>query len=361
MKLLLATALLCILSIQAAPQKCKAKGNPSKPPKRPSEKPFRKTFAPYTQTWIYSEDSALLKAMDDNVVGTVVAAFAIAQVNGPWAACNSTQTLDPSYKLTWGGDATSTFGSQIKAVQNAGKEVIISFGGWADPVLFPKGREISGLITDVDKLANAYIEFIKEHNAKRIDFDIEEGGLLEDTQVSRRRNDAIVKIIKAIPGIQVSYTLPVNPTGLKTSSISLLADAASKDIPISSVNLMTMNFDIPPNSSATMGELSIQAIESTYKQFQTSNIPFKIGAIPMIGQNDLKNQVFTVEDAKTLKEFVEKTEYVKYLGYWSMERDVPGVLPNTTIDAAGCPVGLAAAKDSGTSALAGAYLDVIRF
>ena len=153
----------------------------------------------------------------------------------------------------------------------------------------------------------------------------------------------------------------MNPTGLKTSSISLLEDAASKDIPISSVNLMTMNFDIPPYSSATMGELSIQAIKSTYEQFQTSNIPFKIGAIPMIGQNDLKNQVFTIEDSEKLKSFVDEADYVTYLGYWSMERDLPGVVPNTTVDAAGCPVGLANAKHSGTSVLAGAYLDALRF
>lgn len=360
MKFLLAITLLCILSIQALPKKCNPKGHPSKSHKGGPTGPAKKVFAPYTQTWIYSEDTDLLKAMNDHKLDTVIASFAIAQVNGPWAACNSTQTVDPSFKLTWDGDVSSTFGSQIKAVQAAGKEVIISFGGWADPVLFPKGREIAGLITDVDQLANSYIEFIKKHNATRIDFDIEQGGLLEDTEVSRRRNDALLKIYKQIPELKVTYTLPVETTGLKSSCIALLMDAASKEIPIASVNLMTMDFDIPANSTETMGELSIQAIKSTYKQFQSSNIPFTIGAIPMIGQNDVKTQVFTLEDSKKLKAFVQETDYVTYLGYWSMERDVPGTVPNTTIDAAGCPVAFASPKDSGTSALSGAYLNALR-
>jgi len=76
---------------------------------------------------------------------------------------------------------------------------------------------------------------------------------------------------------------------------------------------------------------------------------------------DLKNQVFTIKDSEKLKSFVDKADYVTYLGYWSMERELPGVVPNTTVDAAGCPVGLANAKHSGISVLAGAYLDALRF
>ena len=372
MKLVIASSLLYILSVQAIPTKCVTK--PPSPPTTPPPAgtppiPFqgKKLFAPFTQTWIYSAQDTLLKAMQKRNLDTIVAAFVIAQVNGPWAACNSTQTLDPSYNLTWGGDATSGFSDQVKEVQMAGKEVIISFGGYADPVLFPNGREIAGLITDVDKLANAYIDFIGRHNVSKVDFDIEEGGLLEDSTVSLRRNDAILKIVEKFPKIQISYTLPVDESGLKSASLALLADAVRKNISISSVNLMAMNFGEKPQNATNpemlnVGEKAINSIKATYKQFQESNIPYKIGVIPMLGQNDFINQVFTLEDAKNLKAFVESANYVTYLGYWSMERDTPGVVPSgfATPEEGGCFTGYAVSKNSGTNTPEGAYLDALR-
>jgi hypothetical protein len=373
MKLILSVAVLFLLSVQGVPKKCKQshatvpKGKSTPPAKGNSTPPAKgsKIFAPYTGTWIYEWDGTnLLKEMTDRNLDTVIASFAIAQTNGNWAACNANQTLDPSYKLTWAGVADSKFGAQIKEVQNAGKEVIIAFGGYADPVLFPKGREIAGLITDIDRLAKAYIDFIKVHNVKRVDFDVEIGGSLDDTEVSRRRNDAILKIIQALPDIKISYTLPVeSKTGLGTASMALLVDAASKNIPLTSVNLMTMNFGAKPDNSSTamlnVGELTIQAIKATKEQFKTSNLPYNIGVIPMIGQNDFKNQIFTLDDAETVKSFVKATDYITYMGYWAMERDAPGVRPSG-IGEGGCEVGFSSSKDSGTSAPVGAYVNALR-
>lgn len=36
----------------------------------------------------------------------------------------------------------------------------------------------------------------------------------------------------------------------------------------------------------------------------------KIGATPMIGQNDLSNEIFTLADAKTLNQFAQKVAWV---------------------------------------------------
>mgnify|MGYP000385156732 CR=1 FL=1 len=46
----------------------------------------------------------------------------------------------------------------------------------------------------------------------------------------------------------------------------------------------------------------------------------KIGATPMIGQNDLSNEIFTLADAKTLNQFAQKSGLGR-LSIWSANRD----------------------------------------
>src|SRR5258708_1577539 len=70
-----------------------------------------------------------------------------------------------------GGDSVGAFSSQISALQQAGGDVIISFGG-------ASGGELAQTCTDVSSLEAAYANVVNTYHVTRLDFDIE-GGVLD--------------------------------------------------------------------------------------------------------------------------------------------------------------------------------------
>jgi hypothetical protein len=45
----------------------------------------------------------------------------------------------------------------------------------------------------------------------------------------------------------------------------------------------------------------------------------------MIGVNDVQSEVFRISDARKVHEFFKKTPWMVYVGFWSINRDKPGV------------------------------------
>jgi hypothetical protein len=282
---------------------------------------------------------------------SVSAAFAIAQIDGTWAACNSQQTIHPNITLTWGGDINSPFSAQVAAVQAAGLQVIASFGGYGDQKVFPQGREIAGLITNVTKLTQTYADFINKYGIKSVDFDIEEGGNIQDMPTTVRRNTAIKNLMGLIPGLTVSYTVAVDIRGLNVNGLNMLKDAASQGVKPRSVNIMVMDFGASgKDATKSMSENAITAAKAAYAQIQSiwsSSTPF-LGLIPMIGQNDISDEVFTLKDAANLKAFAESTPYVGFMSFWSLDRDAPGVKLSGKSADGQCAASYASGTDTGT-------------
>ena len=46
-----------------------------------------------------------------------------------------------------------------------------------------------------------------------------------------------------------------------------------------------------------------------------------VGITPMIGENDVQGEVFTLADAKKVATFADKTPWVTFVGFWSVGRD----------------------------------------
>ncbi|HEX4721666.1 MAG TPA: hypothetical protein VH333_04075, partial [Pseudonocardiaceae bacterium] len=130
-----------------------------------------------------------------------------------------------------GGDAVGAFTSQINSLKSAGGNVIISFGG-AD------GGEPAEKCTSVSSLESEYANVVNTYGITRLDFDIE-GSDLNNTTANSRRDQALAALQKANPAVQIDYTLPVDPTGLESNATSLLKDAVSKGVKVSTVNIMT--------------------------------------------------------------------------------------------------------------------------
>jgi chitinase len=208
----------------------------------------------------------------------------------------------------------TTILSQVQAVQAAGGNVTISFGGAA-------GQEAALTAPNAGVLQAEYQSVIDRYHISSIDFDIE--GAAEQDQASlAMRDKAIVGLEAANPGLKVSFTLPVLPTGLDASGLAVLQAAKRDGVRIDLVNMMTMDYGSDVDNNGQMGFDAIQAAQATERQLDSLGMTnTKIGITPMIGVNDISSEVFTLADANALLNFAKSDPRVSELSMWSVARD----------------------------------------
>jgi exo-1,4-beta-D-glucosaminidase len=210
---------------------------------------------------------------------------------------------------------TGYYVDQIAAVRAAGGDVLFSFGG-AD------GKEIAINTTNVDALEKKYQSIIDEYQLTWMDFDIE-GKSLSNLTANKRRNEALTRLQAKNAALKVSFTLPVNPTGMEEESLVMLRDAKAQGMKIESVNIMTMDYGASLSRGKKMGDLAVSASNASHRQTMEIDPAIKIGITPMIGQNDEKTEIFTIDDAREVMEFATETDWVRSVGFWSSNRDRP--------------------------------------
>lgn len=204
---------------------------------------------------------------------------------------------------------------QIDAIRKRGGDVIISFGGEA-------GKEMANVIDDPVALEAAYQKVIDQYKFTWLDFDVEGNNLEKGKLDSERRNTALANLQKKNPGLIISYTLPVDPDGISEASRALLTDAKAKGVKVHSADLMVMFFGKRfINKGKSEGELGIESAQAAYAQIQKIDPAVRIGLCPCLGRNGSTNEVFGLEDARTLKAFVDKTPWVCSLHYWCINDD----------------------------------------
>ena len=231
-------------------------------------------------------------------------------------------TADAANRASWSG--TIPLDSQhmlayIRDIRSAGGDVSVSFGG-------ANGQEIAQVIKDVDVLVEEYSRVIDMYSLTRIDFDIEGGAVAGDTTVDRR-NKAITALNKKYPHVQVTYCLPVLPTGLALAGEKLVQNAKKRGAAIESFHGMSMDFgdSAAPDPEGRMAAYVIASAENMRRQVLAAGYAHpKIGLIPMIGVNDVESEIFRVHDAARVREFFESTPWMSYIGWWSVNRDQPG-------------------------------------
>jgi exo-1,4-beta-D-glucosaminidase len=211
--------------------------------------------------------------------------------------------------------STKYYGDQIAAIRARGGDVLISFGG-AD------GSEPALKTTDVGELEKKYQSVIDAYQLTWMDFDIE-GKALKNGEANHRRDEAIVRLQQKNPALRISFTLPVNPTGMEEESLVMLRDAKAHGVKIESVDVMTMDYGPAISRGKKMGDLAVSAAIASHRQTMKVDPGIKIGICPMIGQNDEKSEIFTLDDARQVMDFAVKTEWVRSLAFWSSNRDRP--------------------------------------
>jgi len=217
---------------------------------------------------------------------------------------------------------------RIARLQQQGGEPIVSFGGLLND-------ELATACTDQTALVSAYQSVIDRYSLTTIDLDIEAGNLT-DTDSGARRAKAIASLQKsqkaAGENLAVWLTLPVAPSGLTedgTNAVSAFLDAG---VDLAGVNVMTMDYGDSRVEGQSMLDASTSALEQTHRQLgilysrakvdlTSDTLWTKIGATPMIGQNDVPDEIFSLTDAKAFNTYV-KQHNMGRMSMWSLNRDV---------------------------------------
>ena len=212
---------------------------------------------------------------------------------------------------TWNGDspiATDThWSTQIANLRKAGGDVLISFGG-------ASGTELGDGCTSVETLQAAYQSVITKYGLKWMDLDIESGAESKTADIDRR-NKALKNLQDANPGLRVSYTLGVDPTGLPGAQRNLLANAKTNGVRVDTVNIMAMDYG---TCNIDMGQAAIMAATATHGQIQTLGTTSLVGVTPMIGVNDTTCENFTTANATALTTFEQENDYNNQLAIWAI-------------------------------------------
>lgn len=221
-------------------------------------------------------------------------------------------------KASWFGaydPRTAWQADEIAKIRNAGGDVKVSFGG-------ASGIELAQACTTVATLAAEYDAVVKAYHLAYIDLDIEGAATADPTSI-QRRSQALAIVARNNPGLKISLTLPVLPTGLTADGVNVVTAARNAGVTVDMVNVMAMDYY---QGAADQGKKAIAAARATQAQvksiFGLSDAAAwkKVGVTPMLGVNDSQNEIFYQEDARELVAFA-KTVHLGMLSFWEQGRD----------------------------------------
>jgi chitodextrinase len=284
----------------------------------PPPPPGAKVFAPYVDMGL-TADWQLLTIQQQSGIKVFTLGFVVG--NGgctpTWGGVGATVANDTLPNGT-------TILSLVQGIRAAGGDVIISFGG-------ASGTELALGCTTVSSLQAAYQAVLNKYRVNsstpvRLDFDIEGGATTDQTSINRR-NQALVGLKNANPGLVISYTLPVLPTGLVASGVNILNSVKASGLSLNVVNVMAMDYGSANDNGGQMGLSAQQAASNTHNQVVAAGLTASIGVTPMIGINDVNTEIFQLADAQSLLNFANANSYITRLSMWSVARD-NGSCPN---------------------------------
>ncbi len=268
-------------------------------------------FAPYVDMTLQRQDLASLATASGAHSFTL--AFVVSE-----GACTP----------AWGGvmpvgSAGDYVGAAIGALRQQGGSPVISFGGEA-------GTELALSCSSASQLEAAYQKVVDTYHVYDLDFDIE-GAAVADSASVAMRSQAIAQLQRAEAAaghhLDISLTLPVLPTGFPPAEMAVVRSAVRAGVQLSVVNAMTMDYGGAVSDPGLMGTYADQAaaavetqLAGVYPSATTNRLWAMVGVTPLIGQNDVPGEVFTLDDAGQVAAFAA-AHGIGRLSMWSATRD----------------------------------------
>ncbi len=200
----------------------------------------------------------------------------------------------------WSLPNQSGWQSQISALQAEGGDVSISFGGYTTDT---DGTDLGNQCSSASAMAAQVESVVTTMNVTHLDFDIESSEETNSADFTRTAQAlALVRSWASSTGraLNISYTLPVLPSGFTSDGLNVLNAAQSSGFKPDVVNVMTMDYG---TSGTEMGTASDQALDAAAGQVasvfgeSTPAAYAMLGNTPMIGQNDSPGEIFSLADA----------------------------------------------------------------
>ncbi|GAA2059220.1 chitinase [Leifsonia soli] len=216
---------------------------------------------------------------------------------------------------------------RIARLQQQGGTVAVSFGG-------QRNDELAVHCVDPSALKNAYASVVDRYKIGTIDLDLEGTGIT-DTDAAARRAEAIAALQQerraAGKSLAVWLTLPVAPTGMTSDGTDAIAAMLKAKVDIAGVNVMTMDFGDAKDAKTSMAKAAESAVSAAQRQLgilydraklhqSDPSLWAKLGATPMIGQNDTEGEVFTLADAASFNSWAVSNGLGR-MSMWSANRD----------------------------------------
>jgi len=220
----------------------------------------------------------------------------------------------------WAGmDATAFAAANVNQFVKANKNYIVSTGGAAGTFTCTTNK-------GMDTFINRYMS----NNLVGFDFDI------EASQSTADINSLITQIAYAqskYPKLRFSFTLATSADSsggygnLNSVGMSVVNAALAAKLKFY-VNLMVMDYGSATqyncyvsNGKCDMAQSAIQAVTNLEHSFPQI-APAYIEVTPMIGDNDVQDEIFSMADATTLAKYVIANGLGGY-HFWSLDRDTP--------------------------------------
>lgn len=215
---------------------------------------------------------------------------------------------------------------RVDRMRREGAHVAVSFGG-------AKNTELATACTSVEDLVTAYSSVIDRYQVHTIDLDLENRNLT-DVVAGERRAQAMARLQAQQrshdASLAVWVTLPAGTDGFTQDGLRAVRQLLQAGVDVAGINAMTMDFNTALQGRS-MGRAAIDALGAAHDQLerlyadQHEALPSTgawgvLGATVMIGQNDVRDEVFTLKDAQDLNAFA-RTQHMARLSMWSANRD----------------------------------------
>jgi chitinase len=245
---------------------------------------------------------------------------------------------------SWGGaytlesaDSSLELPRRIAQLRLTGGDIGVSFGGQA-------GSELAVGCTSTPELTKAYQSVVDRYSLTSIDLDLE-GAALSDTVAQQRRAAAVAAVQKQAHAagreLSVWVTLPVSTDGLSDEGRASVSSLLAAGVDLSGVNGLTMDLGTTTSASSPESTSVLAAASALHGQvvdlfagadqrLDDGQAWAKVGLTPMIGQNDNRGEVFTLDDATTVNSFA-RAHGVGRLSLWSLNRDSTCTSPLPTV------------------------------
>ncbi|MCE3261734.1 MAG: glycosyl hydrolase [Pseudoduganella sp.] len=251
----------------------------------------------------------------------------------PWDPAHGVQTWafasGECGQERWGGlDGAEVAAANVARFVQAGVGYIVSTGGQGN---------IFTCATDAGM--EAFVSRYKSAQLIGFDFDIEHGQTPAqiDSLVQR-----IAHVQKTHPGWRYSFTIATHAASdgsrrsLNATGEQVLAALRRHAVQDFVLNLMVMDYGpasrkvcVVRRGRCDMGASAVQAAHNVHRKYK---VPYaQIALTPMIGVNDVLENVFTLEDARATAQAVRKMGMAG-VHYWSLDRDKPCAKPTKGAD-----------------------------